>query len=332
MATRSYNHQGRRILLAGGVQGYDGGSIDWGTGFPKSGTSGTTVKGSRGAPAGGLYVDTSTGVVFVNEGTAASPYWTPESFDQRGLMAWNWDGRDGTGKAVTDTVATATLTGSGLRIHGQGIADTDSGFTVTMSDQGPVGALVTTNETAHTAVLSVGTGTTPVYQPDQNGTMVIDVNGSNNTAITARAIFCGFCGSAADALDPVATGATTTISFAATVGDDVVGILMDSGLTDSDGLFAPHDAGNANASIATTATGVDLSTTMAAAGTDQRYRVEVDADGGVRVFVDKVLVSTFAAATMDVDEELHPVFYIESNAAATKQFDVKHFHTWGVRA
>jgi hypothetical protein len=275
--------------------------------------------------------------------------WTPVSFDQRGLWGWETDFTDGysiesplteatpntfvegLGKTIADTRATKTLT-NGIRVHGQGIDELDSGLTVTMSDQGAVGALITTNETAHTAVLSVGTGTTPVYQPDQNGTMVIDVTGSNNTAITARAVFCGFCGSAANALDPVATGSTTTISFAATVGDDVVGILMDSGLTDADGLFAPHDAGNANANIETTATGVDLSTTMAAAGTDQRYRVEVDADGGVRVFVDMVLKTTYAAATMDVDEELHPVFYIESNATATKQFDVKQFMTWGARA
>jgi hypothetical protein len=299
-------------------------------GSPTSGTAGTGA--NTFAAPNSLVRDVNTGVVYVNEGTLASPYWTPQNFSQRGLYGWFTDFRDGIGKALADTAATATLVGSGLRIHGQGIAEIDSGAVVTMSDQGAIARLTTTDEDAHTVVLSVGAGTTPVFQPDQNGTIVIDAIVAHVSAITLRSLFLGFCGSAADALDEVVTGATTTISFAATIGDDVAGLFFDTSLTDGDRYFAPHDAGNANASIATTATGVDTGVDVAAAGTFQRLRVEVDADGGVRCFIDKVLVATFAAATLDVDEELHPVLILGSASAAVKSLDVTQFGAWGVRA
>lgn len=329
----AFNKWGADVQLAKGFQATNGARFFDGSGFPKSGTSGTGVnsRNGQGAPKGSIYVDVATGVAFVNEGSKESPYWTPVSFDQRGLMGWESDFRNGTGKAVSDTAATATLVRSGIRIHGQGIAETDSGLTVAMDDQGAVASLVTTDEAAHTAVLSVGTGTTPMFQPDQNGTCVVDVNVAQSSAITLRGCFLGFCGSAADALDPIMTYSGTTISFATTIGDDVAGLAFNVGLTATDRWFAPHDKGNANASIATTATGVDTGVDVAAAGTYQRLRVECDADGTVRMFIDKALVASFDAATLDVDEEIQPMFYIESTSAATKTALVKHFHAWGKR-
>jgi hypothetical protein len=297
-------------------------------GSPISGTAGTGA--ATFAAPGALLRDTETDVLYINEGTLASPYWTPASFDQRGLMAWYTDFRDGAVKAVSDTAATATLAGSGIRVHGQGIAETDSGLAIAMSDQGAVGSITTTDEDAHTIVLSVGTGTVPVFQPDQNGTIVVDAEVSQTSAITERSLFLGFCGSAADALAEVCTGATVTISFAATIGDDVAGLFFDTGLTDGDRYFYPSDKGNANASIATTAcdTGVDV----AAAGTYQRLRVEIDADGGGRMFINKALVATLPAASLDVDEELQPVLILGAAAAAVKTAAVKSFGAWGSRA
>lgn len=297
------------------------------TGVPTSGTAGTGA-GTWAAP-GALCRDTSDDVLYINEGTLASPYWTPVSFEQRGLFGWYSDFRDGAGKAHSDTAATATLTGSGIRVHGQGIAETDSGLVVTMSDQGAVGRITTTDEDAHTVAVSVGTGTTPVFQPDQNGTVVVDASIAQASAITTRSLFLGFCGSAADALDEIVTGATVTISFAATIGDDVAGLFFDTSLTDGDRYFYPSDKGNTNASIATTAcdTGVDV----AAAGTYQRLRVEIDANGGGRLFIDKALVATLPAATLDVDEEIHPVLILGSASAAVKAADLKHFAAWGGR-
>lgn len=344
-APRQFNNLGRRIALAGGFQIRDGVSFESGTGFPKSGTAGTSVKDGLGAPPGSVYIDESSDVMFVNEGTAASPYWSPVSFKQNGLWGWHTDFTDGysitspltegtpntfteaLGKEIADTRTSKTLT-NGIRVHGQGIAEVDSGLTVAMSDQGAVGSLVTTNEDAHIAVVSVGNGTVPVFQPDQNGTMVVDVNAAFSS-LTSCAGFVGFCGSAADALDPIMTYGTTVISFATTIGDDVAGLAWSSELTDDDRWFAPHDKDNANASIATTATGVDTGIDVVAA-TYQRLRVECDSNGTVRVFIAKVLKSTFTLA-LEVTEEVHPMFYVESSTTATKTATLKHFATWGVR-
>lgn len=321
-------HIAKGYQCANGVRYFDG------SGFPKSGTSGTgmNTRTGQGAPAGSIYTDTVTGVQFVNEGSKTSPYWTPVNFTQRGLYGWFTDFRDAVGKAVSDTAATATVGGSGLRVHGQGIAETDSGLTVAISDQGAVGSLVTTDEVAHTAVLSFGNGTVPLFQPDQNGTIAMDAVIAQSSAITLRATVFGFCGSAADALDPVLTYSGTTISFAATIGDDFAGLARSVDLTSTDRWFAPHDKGNANASIATTATGVDTGVDQAAAGTYQRLRVECDADGAVRVFIDKALVSSFDAGCLDTDEEIHPILYVESTSTATKTMLVKSYGAWGKRA
>jgi hypothetical protein len=320
---------GRHLTIRPGLVDSDNALVlELSVAVPASGTSGTGA-GDWAAP--NCLVRGSGGAVFVNEGTLASPYWTPVSYTQRGLLSWFSDFRDGVGKALADTAATATLAGSGIRIHGQGIAETDSGVVVTMSDQGAVATLTTTDEDAHTVVLSVGAGTTPVFQPDQNGTCVVDAVVSQASALTLRSMFLGFCGSAADALDEVVTGATTTISFAATIGDDVAGLFFDTSLTDGDRYFAPHDAGNTNASIATSATGVDTGVDVAAAGTFQRLRVEVSSGGAVTMFIDKAQVTSFAAATLDVNEEIHPVLILGSASAAVKSADVKQFGAWGAR-
>jgi hypothetical protein len=329
---------GNRVIKAKGFQTTAGPQFVSGNGFPKSGTAGTTVYNGVGATKGSLYVDEDTGVIFVNEGTSTSPYWTPSNFKQRGLFGWHTDFTDGAGPeqtavvtlglAIADTAAAQVLT-NGIRVHGQGIEVADSGLTVAMSDQGAIGTLTATDEDAHTAVISVGNGIVPVFQPDQNGTMVVDANVAISS-LTASAAFLGFCGSAANALDPIMTYSGTTISFAATVGDDVAGLAYSSELTDNDRWFAPHDKGNANASISTAATGVDTGVDLVA-GTYQRLRVECDATGTVRVFIDKVLKATFADC-LDTDEEMQPMFYIESSTTATKSATLKHFSTWGKRA
>lgn len=346
MAKRTFNNLGPRIASAGGFQIKNGASFESGTGFPKSGTAGTTVRGGEGGSPGGLYIDESTGVMFINEGSAASPYWTPINFNQRGLLGWDTDFTRGMsidsplgeaapntfvealGAGIADTRASKTLT-DGIRVHGQGIAETDAGLVVTMSDQGAVGQLRTTDEDAHVSVISVGNGTVPVYQPDQNGTMVVDVVYASPSDLTATAAFVGFCGSAADALDPIMTFSGTTISFAATIGDDVAGLVWSSELTNNDRWFAPHDKDNANASIATSATGVDTGVDIVF-DVYQRLRVECDSNGTVRMFIDKVLKSTFLLA-LEVTEEVHPMFYVESSAAAVANANLKRFSAWGVR-
>ena len=320
------------MLLSRGLQMRTSGggllaAVESGTAFPTSGTSGTTVVNGKGAPPGSLYLATTNDCLFVNEGTQASPYWTPASFDQRGLMGWSTDFTDGTTGQLVDTTyvhnflgvpvavtETSVLLSNGIKLHGQGLDETDAGMTVAESDQGNVATLKTTNEDAHVTAMSVGEGVVPMFQPDQNGTMVIDVNYTSPTDLTATAAFCGFIGSTAAALNPVMTYSGTTVSFATTIGDDVAGLTWSSEMTDSDRWFAVHDKDNANATILTTATDVDTGVNIVA-DTYQRLRVECDANGTVRMFINKVLYGTFTAA-LEVTEEIQPTFYVESSAAA----------------
>jgi hypothetical protein len=291
-------------------------------GAPSSGTSGALA---GYVEPGGLLYDSLNGVLFVNEGTLLSPYYTPVSFDQRPLFGVWTDFRDNIGKAHANTDAAAFVGGSGLRIFGQGVAETDSGVVVQAAGEGgKAGRLTTTDESAHTLAIGMDAG---VMQPDQHQLLVIDARLTMVTALTDRALFCGFAGLAADALDPVVTGSTTTLTL---VQDDLAGLFMDSGLTAASRLFAPHNKSDEAASIATTATGVDTGQNLAAAGTYARLRVEIDVTGKMRCFYNKVEL-TAIAASLDADEECSPVLYIGSNAAAVKAMDVMHFGAWAYR-
>ncbi len=297
---------------------------------PTSGPSGSGA-GTYAAP-GCLVRNTTNNGLFINSGTLASPYWTPIAFDQRGLFGGYTDFRDGIGKAAADTAATVTLAASGLRIHGSGIAQTDSGVTATVDDQGAVASLIASAADTRTAVLSFGFGTSPLFKPSANGMIVVEALVSQLSALTLRSFFLGFCGSAADALASVLTAVTATITPATTIGDDFAALYFDSRLTLNTEWFAPIDKANTSATILVSATGVDTGVVVAAAGTYQLLRVEVDADGGVRMFIDKVLVRTAAAASLTVGTALHPVMILDSTSSATKTALVKHFAAWGSRA
>lgn len=319
-------------MLAGGYQIRNGIRIFSGSGFPKSGTSGTGVDAhGEGAPTGSIYVDKTTGVAFVNEGSVTSPYWSPLSANQRGLLCWRDDFSHGQGIAIADT-ATSFVMPSGVRVSGQGLAETDSGFVISATEAGYVGTATTTDEDLHAIVLSPSplAGTVALMQPDQNDVCVVDVICAQSSAITARRQFIGFSANATIALDPLLTGATTTITLADTISDDIAGLYFDAGLTDADRYYGVTDKGNTSATLDVSAvsdTGVD----QAAAGTYQRFRVEVDSDGGVRMFIDKALVATKAAGTLDTDEEIHPVWQMSAAAAAVKTALVKSFAAWGKR-
>lgn len=290
-------------------------------GAPSSGSAGTLA---GIAAAGAVLWDTTNGVIFVNEGTQASPYWTPAGLDQWPLFGVHTDWRDQAGKAVADTATATTLAGSGVRVFGQGVAELDSGLVVQAAGEGGAAArLTTTNEAAHTLAIGMEAG---VMQPDQHQLLVVDVELTNVAAITDRALFVGFLGLAADALDPAVTGATTVATL---VQDDLAGLWFDSGLTDGDRLFGVHNKSNAAATQDLTADG-DSGADIAAVGTYQRLRVEIDSTGGMTAFVNKALVYTQAAA-LDADEECSPVVYLESNAAANASIDIKRFAAWAYR-
>lgn len=302
-------------------------------GAPLSGTSGTLAGVAR---AGGLLYDESNGVLFVNEGTALSPYWTPVGYDQAPLFGVNTDFRDQAGKAIADTGAAAFVPGSGLRIFGQGIEQTDSGLVVqTAGEGGSVGRLIATDQADHLAAIGMSAG---VMQPDAHQLMVIDVELAHVSAITLRALFVGFLGAAVDALDPAITFATTTATFAI---NDLVGVCFSVDLTDGDRYFTVAEAANVGGTQDLSAAG-DTGEDVAAAGTYQRLRVEIGADGAARAFLDKADLGEIygptgagvhASGTVagNPDEEYAPVVYLESTSAATKSADIRRFATWAYR-
>lgn len=306
-----------------------------GTGGPLSGVWGTGT-GAKVAGKGSTYTNLSNGVVYFNEGDATTPYWTPMNFRQPGLISWWDDFRDGASVNVasggyppllTATTALQTFIGSGLKVVGEGIAETDSGATVAIAEDGAILTLTTTDEAAHNIGLSVGLTTSVPFQPNSHGPVVIDALLTNSSAITLRNFFFGFVGTCADNVAMPVTGSATTITL---VQDDLAGLMFDVGLTATTRLYAPHNKSDEAATIATTATGVDTGVAIAAAGTYQRLRVEISAAGAMTCFVDKVQVTSIAAS-LDVDEEIAPLLLLGSTSTAVKTMLVKYFGSWGTR-
>jgi len=277
--------------------------------------------------------DKSTKSLFVNEGTALSPYWTPVSYDTPGLVAGNLSGE----KAIADTNM-SLFTSNGVRVFGQGTADTDSGVVAqaASAEGSTVYRATATNEAEHLIALGSAGG---VFQPDTTGVSVVDVEWTNVTDILTRSMFVGFTGAAADALDPLITFATTTATFTA---DDLVGATFSSELTDADRWYTVSEKGNAAGTQALATTG-DTSVDCPAAATYQRVRVEVRADGTAYAWFDKTLFGTViagasgagahaSAISYDVDEEFSPVAYLYVTSGTTAlSADIKRFSYWGGR-
>lgn len=282
------------------------------------------------AGAGSTYMDTTNMEVYVNEGTSANLYWTPQDYYGAGFLGVYSDFRDGVGKAIADTAAELVLTnGSGVRIFGDDVTQTDSGFTVAQALGGPIGSLITTATSGKLAAMGafMTNATAAPFKPSVNGVLNIDALVSHSAAITARRFFIGFLGTGAAAMVIPFTGATTTITM---VQDDGGGMYFDTGLTTTDRIYAPHNKADEAANIATTATGVDTGITVAAAGTYQRFRVEVSATGVMTCFVDKIQVTQIAAA-FTAATGLHGCMLIGSLASATKTLLVRKFGVWTSR-
>lgn len=328
---------GNRTVVAKAFQ-TSGGSAQMrsGAGFPISGTSGTTVVNGLGATPGSLYQDSTSGVVFVNEGTAASPYWSPIAMNQRGLVGVNTDFTANTGRLGTAT--TAFSYDNGLRIFGQGVEvnDADTAVTISYPLGGPLATVGTTNEAEHVCALGYG-GTAGLWKPSTNGTMVIDANFTGITDIVTRSFFLGFSGDASGALaneiDPVVTGATTTLTFSAvgTAGDNVHGLYMDSRLTAASTLFLATVKANAADTQTTASAALTVAGVVPAAATYVRLRVEITAAGTLIAFVNKVQVKSVATA-VTTTQVIQPIFYqANTTTTASLQMGVRNFGCWAAR-
>lgn len=224
------------------------------------------------------------------------------------------------GEALTDTDTEFRVPGSGLRIHGQGLAETDSGVTIAYGAGGPVITMTTTDEADHLVALSFG-GDTEMWTPAASGPFEVEAEVTMSSAITLRSMFLGFCGTMTAALDPVITGDTATITL---VQDDLVGLSYDAALTDADRIYFAYNKANGAASQLVTAAGVDTGVDFPAAGTYVKLRVRVEADGTAKAYVNDVLVSTVVGAS-STSVALNPVLYVRSTSTAVKTMLVKRF-------
>ena len=293
-------------------------------GVPLSGPSGTKAGGGG---AGTTVFDRGTGLVFVNEGSSASPYWSPISTTQARLQAFATDFRDGVGRPHA-TTSDSSLLASGVRVHGDGVEETDSGLVVTWTaERGPVGRITVTDEDGHLVALSLGGDNLP-FQPDIHGPLVVECEFASVSSSLARAVFLGFAGSTTAALTPRVTGNGTWITL---VDADLAGLLQDARLNDATGVFFAETKGGAGTQ---NVNGQVTGETMAAVGTYQTWRVEVARDGTIAGFINReqVFRQVGGSATgLDVDEELMPFFTLESTSSAVKSVDVARFAAWGQR-
>ncbi len=182
--------------------------------------------------------------------------------------------------------ATSRQVGNGTyKLHGQGIAEVDSGAPAIADYANGAVRVTTTNEDNHSAQLV----TDAVFKAGLNGTIVLEARVAM-AALTARQSFIGFTDDAAVTAIAPATGATTTITLA---DSDLCGFLMSSTLTASAEWHTVHNGG--------TATGVTDSTALttsedAVAGEYDVLRIEIDINGTARWYVNDELKKTLAGA------------------------------------
>lgn len=302
----------------------DLGALDFVGDFaPVSGTSGTGVGVMS---KGSTFLNTLTGVQYYNEGTADSPYWTPVGYEHQGLYCFGSNFRNGTSLALADLTQAYTLAEGGVRVFGNSVDANDAGVVIAHVLGASEASMHTGVVNGEVVALGAGGATVP-FKPSTMGPLVIDALVSMTTAITLRRLFCGFLGTAADALATPFSGSGTTITNSQ---NDMAGLVMDAAFTAAARFYATRNKANGNPTLATTATGVDTTKDIPAAGTYVRLRVEVSAAGKVTCFIDKVQVSSVADALTPATA-LAPALVLGSTSGANKVMAVKHFYTWANR-
>jgi hypothetical protein len=332
-----FQNFGPRALKAGAVQFPRGVRIFDGNGFPTSGPTGTGMGSAVGAPVGSIYVDAETGTAFVNKGSVTSPYWYPVHCGQEGIAGIGTDFRNAHGNAagVDNYLGGSAATSQkdeGVLYFGLGRDETTNTDVVPSS---PVGGPIVTVGTENQAnyCTALGLSTTALWTPVANGPLVIEANFTAITDILTRSFFLGFGGVFVTALQPLVTGATVTLTFSAATnaGDDVAGLFMDSRLTVAAGIFAPIVKANAVATVSTTVAALTVPSTLPAAATYSRWRVEIDAAGTFRAFINKAEVLKVASASTTTTA-LSPAFiHANSTTTAALSMKVREFFAYAKR-
>ena len=191
------------------------------------------------------------------------------------------------------TAAPATVpffTPGGLRVVGQGLAETDSGINGLDADGlNGVVQLQTTDEADH----SVGFTTSKCFDMALNGGIMIEARVRFDDLDTKRAYF-GLTDVVTDGVGVIkgeqmfGTGTTLTLT-----ASDLCGFFIGSELTDDEDWHGVYNGGTTTG--ATTSTDVDLNDD-AVAGEFQVLKLTVSNDGTARWYIDGVLLQTVTGA------------------------------------
>ena len=217
---------------------------------------------------------------------------------------------------VANTAASRTFGGSGFRVIGQGIAETDSGVTVLeTAGLNGVGVLTTTNEDAH----SCGLTTATVFDVGLMGTLVAECRVQFDN-IDTKAFYFGFTDVNTDTgilegEQLVAAGATLTLT-----ASDLCGFLIDAEATDDEDWIMVYNGGTTTGETTIASIDADADPVDGAAGTRewQILRLEIGANGTARWYIDGVLKQTVTGA-VSTSTDLALMAMIESRVGSEIQ-------------
>ena len=209
---------------------------------------------------------------------------------------------------VAETAASRSFGSSGLRVIGQGIAETDSGITVGESDGlNGVGILTTTNEDAHSCGLTTG----KIFDVGKMAPINIECR-VQFPDLDTKAFYFGLTDVNDDTTilegnNLVAASGTLTLS-----ASDLCGFLIDAEATDDEDWIMVYNGGTTTGE--TTIASIDADND-AVAGEWDILRLEIAINGTARWYVNGVLKQTVTGA-VSTSTDLAVMALIETRAAS----------------
>ena len=209
---------------------------------------------------------------------------------------------------VAATAATRTFGGSGLRVLGQGIAETDSGITVGETDaNNGVGILTTTDEADH----SCGVATAQAFVVGKMAPINIECR-VQFPDLDTKEFYFGLTDENVDAENLQGStihAETTTVTLTAS---NLCGFLLSSELTADEDWHMVYAGGTTTGETNSTNIDADVD---AVAGEYDVLRLEVSPNGTARWYINGVLKQTKTGA-VSTTAELAVIAMVEAKTAA----------------
>ena len=209
---------------------------------------------------------------------------------------------------IAETAASRTFGGSGLRVVGEGIAETDSGVTVGETDaNNGVGILTTTDEVNH----SCGVATAQSFVVGKMGTIVAECR-VQFVDLDTKEFYFGLSDENVDNENLESStihGATETVTLSAA---NLCGFLLSAELSEDEMWTMVYNGGTTTGQ--TDSTEIESSVDAVAAEWDV-LRLEVAVNGTARWYVNGVLKQTVTGAA-STTAELCVIAMVECKTAA----------------